>query len=151
MFKPKKTDDSFGGRRNNYIEYISEGDDNEDLSSKEYLDKIRPYLIDLINDHKTSGEWKIQLVILSKCIYSKNFKETCFVYSASNNIEIFMGSDTDEVIDRLFDTMLQRFQEAKETSFERGSEFIFENVDLLYCYFHRIDMKRSGSYVETPE
>ena len=53
-----------------------------------------------------------------------------------------MGSDTDEVIDRLFDTMLQRFQEAKETSFERGSEFIFENVDLLYYYFHRIDMRR---------
>ena len=47
--------------------------------------------------------------------------------------------------------MLQRFQEAKETSFERGSEFIFENVDLLYYYFHRTDMKRSGSYIETPE
>ena len=34
MFKPKQTDDSFGGRRNNYIEYISEGDDNENLSPR---------------------------------------------------------------------------------------------------------------------
>ena len=25
VFKPKKTDEGFGGRRNNYIEYISEG------------------------------------------------------------------------------------------------------------------------------
>ena len=62
-----------------------------------------------------------------------------------------MGSDTDKVIDVLFDTMLQKFQEAGETSFERGSKFIFENVDLLYYYFHRIDMRRGESYIETPE
>ena len=36
------------------------------------------------------------------------------VYSASDNIEIFMGSDTDEVIDKLFDTMLPRFKKAIE-------------------------------------
>ena len=96
-------------------------------------------------------EWKIQLVMLNRCISSKNFEETRSVYSASDNVEIFMGSDTDKVIDILFDTMLQKFQEAGETSFERGSEFIFENVDLLYHYFHRIDMRRSGSYIKTPE
>ena len=62
-----------------------------------------------------------------------------------------MGSDTNEVIDRPCNTMLQRFQKAKETSFERESEFIFENVDLLYYYFHKVDMKRSGSYIKTPE
>ena len=27
---------------------------------KEYLDEIKPYLSDLIDDHKTKGEWKIQ-------------------------------------------------------------------------------------------
>ena len=89
-FKPKKTDNSFGGRRNNYIEYISEGYDNENLLPEEYLSIIRPYLIDLINDHKTFGEWKIQLVMINKCISSKNFEEMRSVYSASNNIEIVM-------------------------------------------------------------
>ena len=37
MFKPKKTGNGFGGQRNNYIGYTSEGDDNENLSPKEYL------------------------------------------------------------------------------------------------------------------
>ena len=73
------------------------------------------------------------------------------MYSASNNIEIFMGSNMDEVIDRLFNTMLQRFQEAKETSFEKGREFVFENVDSLYYYFQKIDVNRSGSYINSPE
>ena len=125
--------------------------EHKNLSPKEYLDMIRPYLEDLINNHKTSGEWKIQLVMLNGCISSKIFEETCSVYTASDNIEMFMGIDTNEVINVLFDTILQRFQQAVETSFERGSEFIFENVDLLYYYFHKIDMERGESYIEPPE
>ena len=34
-------------------------DKNKNLSVKEYLDMIRPYLSDLINDHKTQGVWKV--------------------------------------------------------------------------------------------
>ena len=64
---------------------------------------------------------------------------------------MFSGSDTDKVIHKLFDTLLKRFLEAKETSFERASKFIFENVDLLYYYFHKIDIKRGGSYIKPPE
>ena len=35
---------------------MSKGDRYENLSPKEYLDMIRPYLRDLINDHKTLME-----------------------------------------------------------------------------------------------
>ena len=35
-------------------------------------------------------------------------------------IKIFMGSNTNDTIDKIFDTLLQRFQEAMETSNERG-------------------------------
>ena len=105
----------------------------------------------MINNHKASGEWKIQLVILNRCISSKNYEETRDIHYTSDNIEIFMGSNTDEVIDRLFNSMLQRFKEAKETSFERGSEFFFENVDSLYYYFQKTDINRSGSYIYYPD
>ena len=37
---------------NNYIEYKSNDDKNRILSAEEYLDKIRPYLRDIINDLK---------------------------------------------------------------------------------------------------
>ena len=44
--------------------------------------------------------------MLNTCISSKNFEEICSIYSAINNIDIFMGSDTDDIIDKFFDTIL---------------------------------------------
>ena len=48
---------------NNHIEYKSNSDKNRIPSVEEYLDNIRPYLRDIINDHKQSDTWKIQLTI----------------------------------------------------------------------------------------
>ena len=138
--------------------HTSRGDRYKSLSSKEYLDMIRPYLRDLIDGHKPAtelnnnderGEWKIQLAMQNKCISTKNFEDTCDVYSASKPVEIFMGVDTDDAIDRLFDTLLQRFQKATETSNANGSGFTHENVALLYYDFMKIHIKRAESYVKT--
>ena len=59
-YKPTKTKGVFNG---NYIEYESKGDKDKNLSPKEYLNIIRPYLSDMINDHKKRREWKIQLTM----------------------------------------------------------------------------------------
>ena len=113
---------------------------------------IRPYLRDLINDHKPTTEsnneeneendsnsdcteWKIQLVMQNISISLKKFEETRTIYSASQPVEIFMAIDTEDVIDTLFNTILQRFQQAQETSNDKRSEFIPESVELLYYYF----------------
>ena len=37
----------------------SRGDKDKTLSIKEYLNMIKPYLRNIINDHKTQGEWKL--------------------------------------------------------------------------------------------
>ena len=58
-----------------------------------------------------------------------------------------MGGDTKDVIYKLFNTLLQRFQNAQETSNERGSEFISDSVELLYYHFQRIDTRRAESYI----
>ena len=47
---------------NNYIQYESKGKKDKILTTSEYLDMIRPYLSDIINDHKTRGEWRIQAI-----------------------------------------------------------------------------------------
>ena len=38
------------------------GDKDKNLSPEDYLDSIRPYLRDMIDNHKAHGEWKIQLM-----------------------------------------------------------------------------------------
>ena len=52
-YKPIVTNDAFNS---NYIEYESKGDKDKKLATEEYLDMIRPYLNDIINNHKTQGE-----------------------------------------------------------------------------------------------
>ena len=164
-YKPIRTDGGFAGRNNNYIEYTSKGDRYENLSPEEYLDMIRPYLRNLINDHKPTmeltnkannsvtkrGEWRFQLVMQNNCIYSKSFEDTRTIYSASKSVEVFMGSNTDNIIDKIFDTILQRFQEAQETSHKIGIEFMHESVALLYYENMKIDMERTESYIASPD
>ena len=58
-YKPIRTYGGFAGRNNDYInilEYTSKGDSYENLSPEEYLDMIRSYSRDLINDHKQTEE-----------------------------------------------------------------------------------------------
>ena len=90
-------------------------------------------------------------VMQNNFISDKKFEDTCTVYSASKPVEIFMGSDTENGIDALFNTILERIQKAVETSNERGSGFTHESVALLYYYFQKIDIKRGESYVMSPD
>ena len=86
----------------------------------------------------------------NSCISTKNFEENRTKYSASEPVEVFMGSHTEDVIDTLFNTTLQRFQQAQETSNDNGSEFIPESVELLYYYFQKIKIRRAESYIMSP-
>ena len=62
-YKPVKPKGAFN---DNYIEYESRGDKDKNLSPKEYLDMIRPYLRDMINNHKTLLKilWVKYLIII---------------------------------------------------------------------------------------
>ena len=63
-YKPIRTDGGFAGRNNSYIEYKSKGDKYENLSPKEYLNVIRPYSRDLINEHKPAVELNNNILIV---------------------------------------------------------------------------------------
>ena len=64
---------------------------------------IRPYLSDMTIDYKTQGEWKLQLTMSINFIFSIDSDETRNLRTKSNNIEIMMGNETDEIIDELFE------------------------------------------------
>ena len=57
------------------MEYESNGDRNKNLSLKEHLDKIKPYLRDIIIDLQKPGQWKVQLTIAINFISSKDVDE----------------------------------------------------------------------------
>ena len=59
-YEPTKIRDSFD---DNYIEYESRGDKDNNLSLEEYLNIIRPYLRDMIDNYKAHNEWEIQLIM----------------------------------------------------------------------------------------
>ena len=57
----------------------------------------------MINDHKNQSEWKIQLSAEINFISSKpDSDETRIIHAKSDNLEIMIGSDTNEVIEDLF-------------------------------------------------
>ena len=55
-YEPKEVKSAFNG---NYVLYESKGDKDNKLALYEYFDIIRPYLKDMIDNHKARGEWKI--------------------------------------------------------------------------------------------
>ena len=106
-------------------------------------------MIYMINDHKTRKEWKIQLTMQINFISSKDFEETHTMHTKSNNIEILMGNETVEIVEKLFESLLQNYQKDLEESI-RKRELVRDSIDLLYYQLQKISLKRSGSYIDSP-
>ena len=95
-----------------------------------YLDKIEPYLNDLIDNQKTQGEWKIQLTMAINFISLEDSDETRTMHAKSDNIEILIGNEINESIEQLFKSLLQRYQKGLEEKI-RGSDVFL--IMLIYC------------------
>ena len=73
--------------------------------------------------------------------------ETRSMYAKSDNVEIRIGDDINDVIKELFKSLLNRYQENLQVKM-RGLEFGFDGVNLLYYDFNKIRLNRGGSYIE---
>ena len=73
------------------------------------------------------------------------------MHPKNRQVEVYMGSDTENVIDTLFNTLLQHFQCIQETSNKGGSKFIPDSVELLEYELHKIDIIRAESYIISPD
>ena len=73
------------------------------------------------------------------------------MHTKSDNIEIIMGSETNDIIEELLESLLQKYQERLEKSV-RGSVFIPDSVDSLYYNLQKISLNRKGSsYIDSPK
>ena len=117
-YNPIKTKSAFNG---NYIKYQSKGVKDKNLVPEEYLDIIRPYLSNMINDHKTR----------------RDSEETRTRYTKSHNIEIMKGKKIDEIIEKLIESLLQNYQKNLEEPM-RGSKFVPDSIDLLYYHLQKV-------------
>ena len=59
------------------------------------------------------------------------------MHAKSSNVEVMIGTETDEVIEELFKYFLQKYREGLEESI-RGSKFVYDSVDALYFNLNKV-------------
>ena len=65
-------------------------------------------------------------------------------------MEVITYGNTNEVIKEIFGLVLSRYQIGLETSM-RGSDFVFDGINLIYHKCHKISFKRGGSHIESSD
>ena len=79
-------------------------------------------------------------------ISSRDTGEIRTIYTWSNNVSIMQGIDTNDIIKELFEALLHDYQEKLRTI--KGSDFVFESVDLIDYKLYRVRLKRGESYIK---
>ena len=137
------------GYNGNYVQYESKGD--KILTLKEYLALIEKYLRELIDYYKNKGEWKLQLIAeINFTSLKPGSDETRIMHSRSDNIEITIDDDNDDIIEELFKSFVQKYEENLQNKM-RGSDFEFDGVNFLYYDFNEISLNRGGSCIDSPK
>ena len=133
----------------NYLEYGSEGSNS--LSFMEYLNLIKPYLEDLINEKKNKGAWKLQLTAnISFVSLKPDSGETHLMYTRSDPEEFMNGSETVEIIESLYRSLFQKYNDNLREKM-RGSDFVFNGINYFYYDFNRVSISKGGSYIYSPK
>ena len=72
------------------------------------------------------------------------------MHTRSDNEEFTNCSDTDEIIEGLFASFLQTYEENLQEKMKE-SDFEFDGVNFLYYDFNKISINRGGSYIDSPK
>ena len=70
--------------------------------------------------------------------------------SKSNNIKFTSSNNANEVLDELFELLSWRYQKNLETSVEE-SDFLVDSVQSTYYKCHKVNLKRGGPSIDSPE
>ena len=103
----------------------------ETYQLKEYLDKIKPYLSDIIIDLQN---------------FLRDAEEEHVMHWKSDNIKFTPCNNINEFVDKLFVTFFS-YQGNLETSI-RGIDFIFWSSSGFVLKWHRVNFRRGESFTE---
>ena len=76
--------------------------------------------------------------------------ETRIMHTRSDNIEIMIGDDNDDITEELFKSFLQKYEDNLQNKM-KGSDFEFDGVNFLYYDFNEISLYRAGPYIDSPK
>ena len=143
-YKPVLAKESFNG---SYQMYTFRGDKDRDMNISMYLDKVKPYLIALIDEKKLSDQ-KIQLDIAINLRHiTKNDRITFYV--KSKNIVCLPSDNSEDILEHLINSLL-KYYEDKLLICRAGSSYVYESVEGLSIHFHKIELNRGSSYMPSP-
>ena len=72
------------------------------------------------------------------------------MHSNSDNIKFTHYDDANEVVNELCKSLRSKYQENLETSM-KGSNFIFDSVQLMYCKCYKVNFVPGGPYIDSPD
>ena len=82
-------------------------------------------------------------------ISSRDTGKTRIYYVWIDNASIIQGKNTGDIIRKKFKSFLHNYQE--ELKMIKGSNFVFQSVDLLDYKLHRVRFRRGGSCIKSPK
>ena len=71
------------------------------------------------------------------------------MHSKINNIKIMISDVTYDIMEKLFNSLKNRYQNNLQTMI--GSEFVFDYVQLLYYKCRKMNLNGGGSYIVSPD
>ena len=144
-YEPVLTSLLFGG---GYQRYHFRGDKLHNMSVKSYFEKIMPCLRMLIDENKVY-EQKIQLDMGFIMIHISD-KRRITHFSRSDNVICMPSSNTNEILEQLLTSLHNKFQDDLVLS-QENSSFVYESVEECNIHFHKINLRRGASFIESPQ
>ena len=83
-------------------------------------------------------------------VSSNDTGEIHTIFEWSDNEEIRLGNETDDIIKRLINSFLNDFQK-EDMTLRNGSNVVFGSVDLLSYHIHKTGLRRGSSCIKSPE
>ena len=72
------------------------------------------------------------------------------MYTRSDPEECMNGSETEEIIESLYRSLLQKYNDNLQEKM-RGSDFVFNGINYSYYDFNRVSISKGGSYIDSPK